>query len=328
MNRIKYIILCLVVAILLIPTNTYAVDKINFNKPIIVTIDYASDDIVLSGNVFNLYRVASVSEDGEYTPLEQYSKYKEDMQSENGSVLDSLAITLFGIISQQEIKPTEKEITDENGQASFYNIEHGLYVAYTDTYKCPNGDMYYTMPFIVQVPGVVNNEWVYIHTVKPKIKYVAEGGTFSLSVNKTWDDDGFENKRPTTIKVNLLCDGVINDTQELSEANNWRYMWTGLTRDHIWTIVEEEVKPYKQTVTQSGDSAVITNTYPDTPPDVPPDTPPDLPPDTPPYEPPVTPPEVPQTGQLWWPVPFLVIGGLVFIIAGLTNRQKEEKYEK
>ncbi len=36
--------------------------------------------------------------------------------------------------------------------------------------------------------------------------------------------------------------------------------------------------------------------------------------------------KLPQTGQLWWPVPVLLLAGLVLVIVGLLRR-KEDNYE-
>ena len=47
--------------------------------------------------------------------------------------------------------------------------------------------------------------------------------------------------------------------------------------------------------------------------------PPNVPPFTPPPEPP--PDIVPQTGQLWWPVPVLMVGGLAFVLVGVLRRK-------
>lgn len=48
--------------------------------------------------------------------------------------------------------------------------------------------------------------------------------------------------------------------------------------------------------------------------------PPVTPPDSEPPEHP-KPPKLPQTGQLWWPVPILACGGLVFVLVGLIRRK-------
>ena len=49
------------------------------------------------------------------------------------------------------------------------------------------------------------------------------------------------------------------------------------------------------------------------------------PPDTPNNPPPKTttpPPKLPQTGQLWWPVPFLAAGGILLILIGILKRMR------
>lgn len=51
-----------------------------------------------------------------------------------------------------------------------------------------------------------------------------------------------------------------------------------------------------------------------------PDNPPDTPP-TPPDNPPDTPNKLPQTGQLWWPVPVLLFSGIVCVLVGVIRRK-------
>ena len=38
-------------------------------------------------------------------------------------------------------------------------------------------------------------------------------------------------------------------------------------------------------------------------------------------------PEIPSTGQLWWPVPLLVLMGIMCVIIGLVRR-REDYYEE
>lgn len=38
---------------------------------------------------------------------------------------------------------------------------------------------------------------------------------------------------------------------------------------------------------------------------------------------PSEPSKLPQTGMLWWPVPALVCGGLLLIVAGLVVRRRQ-----
>ncbi len=49
---------------------------------------------------------------------------------------------------------------------------------------------------------------------------------------------------------------------------------------------------------------------------------------TPPTPPtPHTPPELPQTGQLWWPVPVLACGGLLSLLIGIIVRRRGTAHE-
>ena len=123
----------------------------------------------------------------------------------------------------------------------------------------------------------------------------------SVEVEKIWSDKGYESKRPTEVEVQLLRDGQVYDTIILNTSNNWRYCWTDLEEAHDWTV-KEKSKPagYTSVITQNGGKFTITNTYTPTPPDVP---------------------KLPQTGQLWWPVPVLASLGLLFYLVGFLRRR-------
>lgn len=68
---------------------------------------------------------------------------------------------------------------------------------------------------------------------------------------------------------------------------------------------------------------------PDVPPDPPgPDVPPDPPGPTPPTpDDPNVPEKLPQTGQLWWPVPFLSLAGVTLLMLSRLSRRKESEDE-
>ena len=38
--------------------------------------------------------------------------------------------------------------------------------------------------------------------------------------------------------------------------------------------------------------------------------------------------DLPQTGQLWWPVPFLALGGMFFLLIGALRRRGDEYGEE
>lgn len=109
--------------------------------------------------------------------------------------------------------------------------------------------------------------------------------TTQISVKKEWkDDNNAENKRPSSIQVQLYANGKPQgEAIELNEKNHWSYQWTGLKEKEagkkiIYTVKEKSIpKDYESTVTkESLTSFIIVNTF----------------------VPPVTPPEKPETTEI------------------------------
>ena len=123
-----------------------------------------------------------------------------------------------------------------------------------------------------------------------------EGETVERTVVKVWDDKGSESGRPASVTVTLLADGAAYDTQVLSDANGWRFTWTDLPATDSdgeaisWWVSENAVAGYTPSVSASGATLVLINS--------------------------VSSPKLPQTGQLWWPVPVLALGGLALLVVG------------
>ena len=101
--------------------------------------------------------------------------------------------------------------------------------------------------------------------------------------------------------MELLRNGQVYDTVTLTAAGNWQYTWVNLpSKDSLWTVREVIPQGYKATVWQEGDTFVLQNSFLSA--------------------------KLPQTGQLWWPVPILALGGLALLAIGLglKKRQRHE----
>ena len=139
------------------------------------------------------------------------------------------------------------------------------------------------------------------NTYAPK---TSDSNVVKRTVTKVWNDKGYENKRPNTVQVVLLKNKVEYETQELSDANGWTYTWDMLPKydekgeEISWTISEDTVSGYSASVEQKEDIFIVRNTPSGQ--------------------------KLPQTGVLWWPVPILLCGGMIFLIAGIIISKKKE----
>ena len=127
-------------------------------------------------------------------------------------------------------------------------------------------------------------------------------GNTTRAVSKIWNDTDNESKRPQSVQVTLLKNGVVYDTQTLNAANGWKYTWNALPQydendqEITWTLHEASVSGYSSSVRQEGNVFLLTNTFKKQ--------------------------KLPQTGLLWWPVPLLTAAGLAFLIVGAQCRKK------
>ena len=80
----------------------------------------------------------------------------------------------------------------------------------------------------------------------------AQGNTVTIPVNKTWDDEGHENERPSEITVNLMNGNTKAGFVKLNAANGWNGCFTVPATDEkvTYTVSEEPVANYRCTVIQ------------------------------------------------------------------------------
>ena len=138
---------------------------------------------------------------------------------QNGEVFESVEVTKDNDWSY-EFK--DLEVFDENGKAYVYTVEEEAVEGYTST-----------------VNGFdVTNLRV---------------GETSVEGSKTWLDDDSE-ERPETIVVNLLQNGEVIDTQEVSEETEWAYAFNELAKYddqgklYTYTVEEQTPEGYISTV--------------------------------------------------------------------------------
>lgn len=324
-------------AVLALPMNALAAGAIDLTRDVRLSLTCQNGETALAGAQFSIYLVATVNAYGELTAADAFRDYSVDIRGKNDAAWRTLADTLEGYVLRDGIAPADSGKTDALGRLTFPTgsgrLTPGLYLVVGQRHT-QNGTRYDPSPFMALLPSqdTQANQWVYNVAAAPKsdksdIPETPEDDTVSRRVLKVWKDSGDD--RPQSITVQLLRDGKVCDTVTLSEKNNWRYSWSDLDAGYTWRVVEQSVPDgYSVSVSREGVTFVITNTSAEAELPEEPDTP-DLP-DTPeqPSKPgtpdsPDTPkkPTLPQTGQLWWPVPVLAASGLLLIAAGLLRRR-------
>lgn len=176
------------------------------------------------------------------------------------------------------------------GKAVFPELPIGVYLVMGDP-GTKNGIQYWPTPFLLSMPQKDDNG-NFLWNVKVEGK---KEMNMSIFVTKRWVGDQASN-RPTSVTVHLLRNGKTYGAPViLSEANHWCHTWKDLPPDE-WTVVEDETPRYTTSITQEGNSFTVTNTWK----------------------------KIPQTGQLWWPVSVLALGGLVLLCIGLVRRRTSD----
>lgn len=316
-KRICVLLLCLLFFGGMLPGTVRAEGFLDTGEPVSLTITAESDGEKLQGAKFALYLVATFDANGEITVTEDFDRFNLDIRGENDEVWNQLIPVLEGWVNSSGINSADSGETDENGILLFptgeRKLTQGLYLVVGQTHT--QEKMVYTpSSFLVTLPrrSAEDGSWDYDVVVAPKFEaHPEKEETISRKVLKVWQDTGYENLRPMQITVYLFKDGSVYDTVVLSVENGWSHTWEGLDPNAKWTIAENAMKDYAVSIVREGITFVITNRYADAPP-------------------PTTAPgggKLPQTGQLWWPVPVLFAVGLALIVLGVARR-REGGYEE
>ena len=287
-KTVKSILTILMVAVLCLTSfSVYAAGE-KTGSITIVTLVRETKQIV-DGATFRLYPVATAKvADNRVT-----FTYTKDFKG-NGLAVDNLsdaysAAHLMVYATDHNLPYTEK-VSDSTGSVFYGDLPCGAYlvvpVGIKDGYLKPN-------PFVVFIPSKTDDGLTYDINATPKVEIDLDTpGKTRISVTKKWKGT---TKTPNSVTVALVKDGSVVDTAILNEGNHWHYEWTDLEKNHAWYVIEPDV-PEDYTVSYSDSQKSVTITNATTPTG---------------EEPPLV-----QTGQLNWPVPILLIVGMVLISIG------------
>ena len=175
------------------------------------------------------------------------TKTWDDADNQDGKRPESIIINLFADGKQIENKTVKADALG-NWAYSFTNLPkfaNGKEIVYTVTEDAVEG-------YTTEMDG--NN---FINSYKPE--------TTEISGTKTWNDaEDQDGKRPESITVRLLANGIEKDSQTVKadEAGSWTYKFTDLPKyeageEIVYTVTEDAVPDYTTEI--SGYD--ITNSY-------------------------------------------------------------------
>lgn len=287
------------------------------------------NDEILADMKWNIYYAGSLNDD-KFVLGGAFSEYRITHGDLSAETLTKAASTLENYAVLHNITPDASGTTDADGVIRFDNLNAGFYLVSGSKLKIENGT-YTPAPMLIEISESAIDIDVY-----PKFSYydVLDAEIERFRVRKIWEnDEQFPTDRAEEINVDIYCNSVLKETVTLSEKNDWTYNWTAQPGD-TWRVLESDI-PANYTVAyrsnnsqyviiNTHDSSVITTTTA-----------------------PVTTSgskitsttakatstttgktggKLPQTGQLWWPVPVLALGGMIFVGIGfcLISRSKKE----
>ena len=235
----------------------------------------------------SLYRVA----DENYKLVDAFSHYSIDLKQD----VQGAANALENRILMDGIEADACVTSDSSGMASFSGLESGIYlVVGKEVFQ--DGVFYMPQVSLVSLSGDLSVDLKYEMSDKPS----------RIHVLKVWKKDN-KKSRPKSIEVCLLrSDGIVVDKVVLNSDNQWSTTWENLSTSYTYSVMETSVPSgYKESCTREKDTIVLTNTGNFTDKVEKKDE------------------VLPNSGQLWWPVPVLLFVGLVLF--GLGRHLKNEE---
>lgn len=235
----------------------------------------------------SLYRVA----DENYKLVDAFSHYSIDLKQD----VQGAANALENRILMDGIEADASVTSDSLSTASFTGLSSGIYLVVGKEVS-QDGVFYMPQVSLVSLSGDLSVDLKYEMSDKPS----------RIHVLKVWKKDN-KKSRPKSIEVCLLrSDGIVVDRVVLNSDNQWSTTWENLSTSYTYSVMETSVPSgYKESCTREKDTIVLTNTGSDK------------------YRVEKKDEVLPNSGQLWWPVPVLLFVGLVLF--GLGRHLKNEE---
>jgi hypothetical protein len=117
-----------------------------------------------------------------------------------------------------------------------------------------------------------------------------------ITIRKVWNTDK-STEATKSVTIQLLRNGNVVKTATLNAQNNWQVTYSNMPESDAYSVREVDVpKGFTATYKQNGYVFTVTNTA-----------------------------TLIQTGQVFWPIPVLAVGGMLFLAVGIMLLQKKRE---
>ena len=324
------LLICFCLNLMLFPVRAAstedAKEPIALDRTCTLSISYRCDGAACAGVSVELYRIADVSADFQYTLTEAFQNSRLTLNGvQTVGEWNVIRATLESYIQGNRIQEDAQGESDRTGNVRFDGLKPGLYLAIPE----PVIEDDLTCIFdsaLVALPGLGEDGlWQYRVEVTAKSEIlppVKPNETTEFRVLKLWKGDDHGTHRPRSIQVEIFRNGESYDTVILSEKNNWSYSWSAPADGAKWMVIERDIpEGYTVSVEKRGTTFVITNTLVED--DHPTPKPPTNPTEKPTPKPPA--PDEPKTGDTPHILLYTVLmyaSGILLVLLALTGKRK------
>lgn len=174
LDKIVALILSGILTFLLTPQTSLAATAIEVGKDVSLTIEYQKNGTKIAGAIFDIYKVAEVSETAEFTKTADFAGFEETLEDLDSADWNETAKKYVKYIeSNASIDPFSSRETDETGVVYFPEnageMTTGLYLVVGNVCEM-DGVTYSCDPFFICLPNLnPADEWVYDEVAAPKM---------------------------------------------------------------------------------------------------------------------------------------------------------------
>ena len=278
---------------------------INIEKSCSLNLTYVCDEIAFKDVPVKLYKVASVSEDFQYTLTERFASSNLILNGiKTNGEWNTICSTLEALIIADNIEDDGAAITDLNGETCFLSLSPGLYIVLSQTITQEGVTCFFDSALIALPGRGEDGIWQYDIEVASKSEIIPPSvNDIELKVIKLWKGDEGKNNRPKNVEVQIFRDGIIYKEIILSKENNWSYSWVVKDDGAKWTVIERNIpSDYTMTAEKREATFIVTNTYT-----------------------PKNPGKPPQTGETFNVMLFvliMIVSGSILTILGVIGKRK------